>query len=198
MRKATVHRKTKETDIVIKLVIDGSGKSDIKSGIGFFDHMMKTFCVHGLFDIESHIRGDLHVDQHHTIEDVGIALGCAFKEALGNKGGINRAGFFVYPMDDSLAITAIDISGRPYLKFDAKFKNKKVGDMRTELVEDFFQGFTSSLMATLHIKLYYGRSDHHKIESIFKSFARSMKEACGLGGATSKGKRSVRSTKGVL
>ena len=182
MREAKVYRKTKETKIRIKLVIDGNGNYDIQSDIGFLNHMLETFCVHGLFDIDAEIKGDIYVDKHHTVEDVGIALGKAFKLALGDKLGINRAGFFICPMDDTLVMTAIDISGRPYLKFDAKYKNKKVGDMPTELVEDFFQGFVSSLMANLHIKVYYGRSDHHKIEAIFKSFAKAMKEACKIEG----------------
>lgn len=195
MRTAEVKRETKETQINIKLNIDGTGKSDIKSEIGFFNHMLETFARHGLFDIQAEIKGDLQVDQHHTVEDTGIALGEAFKKALGDKRGTKRAGFFIYPMDDALAMSALDLSGRPYLAFEATFENKKVGEFHTELVQDFFQGFVISLMATLHIKLFYGRSDHHCIEAIFKAFAKAMKTACEI---ETRIKSEVPSTKGVL
>lgn len=195
MRITTIARKSKETQIKIKLNIDGSGKSKISSKIGFLNHLLETLAKHGLFNIEANIKGDIHVDQHHIVEDTGIALGAAFKKALGDKKGIKRAGFFIYPMDESLVMTAVDISGRPYLKMDADFKNKKVGEFSTDSLEDFFQGFVSSLAATLHIRVYYGRSDHHKIEAVFKAFAKSLKEACAedkrLG-------NKIPSTKGIL
>ena len=195
MRTATVERKTKETQIKIKLNIDGSGKSRIISEIGFLNHMLETFAKHGLFDIEAKIKGDLHVDQHHTVEDTGIVLGEAFKKALGDKRGIKRAGFFIFPMDEALVMTAVDISGRPYLKMDAKFKSKKVGNLQVDLLEDFFQGFAVSLGANLHIKIYYGRSDHHKIEAMFKAFGKALKEACEI---EERLKNEIPSTKGTL
>ncbi|MFH0888979.1 MAG: imidazoleglycerol-phosphate dehydratase HisB [Planctomycetota bacterium] len=195
MRITTIARKSKETQIKIKLNIDGSGKSRIVSKIGFLNHLLETLAKHGLFNIEADIKGDIHVDQHHIVEDTGIALGAAFKKALGDKKGIKRAGFFIYPMDESLVMTAVDISGRPYLKMDADFKSKKVGEFSTDSLEDFFQGFVASLAATLHIRVYYGRSDHHKIEAVFKAFAKSLKEACAedkrLG-------NKIPSTKGIL
>lgn len=195
MRITTIERKSKETQIKIKLNIDGSGKSRVVSKIGFLNHLLETLAKHGLFNIEADIKGDIHVDQHHIVEDTGIALGAAFKKALGDKKGIKRAGFFIYPMDESLVMTAVDISGRPYLKMDADFKSKKVGEFSTDSLEDFFQGFVASLAATLHIRVYYGRSDHHKIEAVFKAFAKSLKEACAedkrLG-------NKIPSTKGIL
>ena len=195
MRTGHVKRATGETQISIELNIDGTGQSEINSEIGFFNHMLETFAQHGLFDIKADIRGDLGVDQHHTIEDCGLVLGSAFKEALGDKRGIKRAGFFIYPMDEELAMTALDLSGRPYLKFEATFHDNKVGELHIDLLEDFFQAFASSLLATLHIKLFYGRSDHHSIEAIFKSFARAMKAACEI---ETRIKNDVPSTKGVL
>lgn len=195
MRVSNIERDTKETHIKIRLNIDGSGKSKIASEMGFFNHMLETFAKHGLFDVRAEIKGDTKVDQHHSVEDVGIGLGNAFKSALGNKKGLKRAGFFIYPMDEALVMAAIDISGRPYLKMDAKFGNKKVGDLPTELLEDFFQGFVSSLGATLHIQVYYGRSDHHKIEALFKAFGKALKEACEV---EKRLKNQVPSTKGIL
>lgn len=195
MRKASIRRKTKETDIELALNIDGSGRSRITSDIGFLSHMLETLAKHGLFDMNCRIKGDIHVDQHHTIEDVGIVLGEAFREALGDKRGLRRSGFSVFPMDEALVMTAIDISGRPYLRFEAELKSKKVGDFHTDTLEDFFQGFVSSLGATLHITVYCGRSDHHKIEAMFKSFARSLRIAC----ETEKRLRGgVPSTKGAI
>jgi len=195
MRVASIERNTKETQIKVKLNIDGSGQSKIVSEIGFLNHMLETLAKHGLFDISAEIKGDIKVDQHHTIEDVGIALGNAFKNALGEKKGLKRAGFFFYPMDESLATTVIDISGRPYLKMEAKFKNRMVGDFSTEVLEDFFQGFVSSLGATLHIKVHHGRSDHHKIEAIFKALGKSLKEACEI---EERSGNEIPSTKGVI
>jgi imidazoleglycerol-phosphate dehydratase len=188
-------RKTKETHISVQLNVDGTGKSEVHSEIGFLNHLLETFAKHGLFDISAEIKGDIKVDQHHTVEDVGIVLGNAFKEALHEKRGLKRAGFFMYPMDEALAMAAIDISGRPYLRMEATFKNKKVGDLATELLEDFFEGFAAALGATLHIRVYYGRSDHHKIEAISKAFGKALKEACELEKRLG---NAVPSTKGVL
>ena len=195
MRIAKVSRKTKETEIEIELNIDGKGKYNIDTPIGFFTHMLESFAKHGLFDINLNAKGDLEVDQHHAIEDTGIVLGQAFKKALGDKKGINRAGYFIFPMDESLAIAALDISGRPYLKFDAKFKRRFCGGLDTDLLEDFFYGFSAGLGANLALQVKYGRIDHHKIESLFKAFAKSMKTAC------SKDKQALEelpSTKGLL
>ena len=195
MRITKISRKTKETEIEVMLNIDGKGRYQIKTPIGFFTHMLESFAKHGLFDIKLNVKGDLGVDQHHTIEDTGIVLGQAFKKALGDKKGINRAGYFIFPMDDALAIVALDISGRPYLKFDAKFKRRFCGELDTDLLEDFFYGFLIGLQANIAVKIQYGRSDHHKIEALFKAFAKSMKAAC------SKDKRAYNvlpSTKGLL
>ena len=195
MRIAKISRKTNETDIKIKLAIEGKGNYRISTPIGFFTHMLESFAKHGLFGIKLDVKGDLEVDQHHTIEDTGIAIGQSFRQALGDKKGINRAGYFIYPMDDALAIVALDISGRPYLKFDAKCKRRFCGDFDTDLLEDFFYGFSVGLGANIAIQVKYGRSDHHKIEAIFKAFAKAMKTAC------SKDRRaynSLPSTKGLL
>jgi imidazoleglycerol-phosphate dehydratase len=195
MRIAEINRETKETKIKLKVNVDGTGLCSVASVIGFLDHMLNTFAKHGLFDISGEIKGDIHVDQHHVIEDTGIALGQAFKNALANKKGIERAGFFIYPMDETLAMVAIDISGRPYLKMDAKFKRKKVGDINTDLIEDFLQGFAAALEATVHVKIYYGRSDHHKAEAIFKALGKALKQACEV---DQRVKGEVPSTKGML
>ncbi|HLC62671.1 MAG TPA: imidazoleglycerol-phosphate dehydratase HisB [Candidatus Nanoarchaeia archaeon] len=195
MRTAKISRKTKETEIDLMLNIDGKGKYAINTPIGFFTHMLEAFSKHGLFNIELNVKGDMQVDQHHTVEDTGIALGQAFREALGDKKGINRAGYFIYPMDEALAIAALDISGRPYLKFGAKFKRRFCGDFDTDLLEDFFYGFSVGLGANIALKIDYGRSDHHKIEALFKAFTKALKTAC------SKDKRALKelpSTKGVI
>ncbi|MBS3100766.1 imidazoleglycerol-phosphate dehydratase HisB [Candidatus Woesearchaeota archaeon] len=195
MRIAKIIRKTKETEIEIKLNIDGKGKYAIKTPIGFFTHMLESFAKHGLFDIQLNVKGDLQVDQHHTIEDTGIVLGQAFNKALGNRKGINRAGYFIFPMDEALVIVAADISGRPYLKFKGKLQRRFCGDLDTDLLEDFFYGFSIGLQANLAFKIEYGRSDHHKIEALFKAFAKAMKMAC------SKDKRALKempSTKGLI
>ncbi len=185
MRISKITRKTKETEISIMLNVDGKGKYVIETPIGFFTHMLESFAKHGLFDIKLDVKGDLEVDQHHTIEDTGIVLGQAFKEALGDKKGINRAGYFIFPMDEALAVAALDISGRPYLKFNAKFKRRFCGELDTDLLEDFFYGFSVGSGANLALQVQYGRSDHHKIEALFKAFAKSMKTAC------SKDKRAI-------
>lgn len=178
MRIGKIKRKTKETEILIELDLDGKGKYKIDTPIAFFNHMLETFSKHGLFDLKIKAKGDIEIDQHHTIEDCGISLGQAFKKALGNKKGINRAGFFVFPMDDALAIVAVDICGRPYLQFEAKFKRRYCGDLDTDLIEDFFYGFAMGLEANLVCRIPYGKNDHHKIESIFKAFGKAMKMAC--------------------
>ncbi len=178
MRCAKTERITKETNISIELTIDGSGHYHIQTPIGFFSHMLESFSKHGLFDLTLIATADLHVDQHHLVEDVGIVLGQVFKQALGDKRSINRAGYFVYPMDEALAVVAIDIGGRPFLQFEAKFKRRFCGELDSDLLEDFFQGFASNLGANVVVRLPFGRSDHHKIEAIFKAFAKAMKMAC--------------------
>ena len=195
MRKAKIERKTKETEITLDLKIEGSGKYDIKNPIGFLTHVIENFAKHGLFDLKMKAKGDLEVDQHHLIEDCGIVLGQAFKKALGDKKGINRAGYFVYPMDEALAVVAIDISGRPYLQFDAKFKRRFCGDLDTDLLEDFFQAFATGLAANIVVRMPFGRNDHHKIEAIFKAFGKAMKMACSK---DKKAKKNIPSTKGII
>ncbi len=195
MRKAKIERITKETRIKLSLNLDGNGKGEINMGIGFLKHMLESFAKHGLFDIEMEVKGDLEVDQHHTVEDVGISLGQAFRQALGDRKGINRSGYFVYPMDDSLALVAIDLGGRPYLKYEAKFRRRFCGDLDTDLLEDFFCGFAANAGINIHIIMPYGRNDHHKIESIFKAFAKAMKMACSKDPRL---KNSIPSTKGMI
>jgi len=195
MRKAKIERKTKETDITLDLKIEGSGKYDIKNPIGFLTHSLENFTKHGLFDIKMKAKGDQEVDQHHLVEDCGIVLGQAFKKALGDKKGINRAGYFVYPMDEALAVVAVDISGRGYLQFDVKLKRRFCGELDTDLLEDFFQGFTMSLGANLAVRMPFGRSDHHKIEAIFKAFGKAMKMACSK---DKRAKENIPSTKGII
>jgi len=195
VRKATIERNTKETQIRGKLNIDGRGRYDIHTGIRFFDHMLELFTKHGAFDFTLEATGDLDVDQHHTVEDVGIVLGQLFAKALGDRRGINRAGYFLLPMDETLAMVALDLGGRPALVYKDLVKVRLVGDLQTELVEDFFGGFVNHAGANLHAKVMYGRSNHHKIEAIFKCFARAMKYAC------SRDKRlrdQLPSTKGLL
>lgn len=177
-RTASVHRMTAETDIRARLNLDGRGVYKISTGVRFLDHMLELFTRHGGFDLALRARGDLEVDQHHTVEDVGIVLGQLLREALGSKKGINRAGYFIMPMDETLAIAAIDLSGRPYLVLDAPLKVRLVGDLQTELLEDFFQGFTATAAANVHLKVAYGRSSHHAVEALFKAFARALRYAC--------------------
>ncbi len=195
MRKTKIARETKETDICVELNIDGEGKAKADTEIGFFSHMIETFAKTGLFDIKLDAKGDMKVDQHHTVEDAGIVLGQAFAKALGDKKGTNRAGFFVYPMDEALAVVAVDLSGRAFLQYDAKFKRRFCGDFDTDLLEDFLQGFATNLKANIVVRMPFGRSDHHKIESIFKALGKAMKMAC------SKDRRmlnDIPSTKGTL
>jgi len=178
MRTATIHRDTKETQIAASLKIEGRGRYQISTGIRFFDHMLELFTKHGGFDLKLDAKGDLDVDQHHTVEDVGIVLGQLFSKALGDRRGINRAGYFVLPMDETLAVVALDLGGRPALVYRDLVRVRLVGDLQTELVEDFFGGFVNHAGANLHARVLYGRSNHHKIEAIFKCFARALKYAC--------------------
>ncbi len=194
-RVASLHRKTTETDIRARLALDGRGRYAISTGIRFLDHMLELFARHGGFDLDLTARGDLDVDQHHTVEDVGIVLGQAVREALGDKKGINRAGYFVMPMDETLAVAAIDLSGRPYLVIKAPIKVQRVGDLQTELLEDFFHGFATSAGANVHLKVLYGRSSHHAVEALFKAFARALRYACSR---DTRLKRLLPSTKGLL
>jgi imidazoleglycerol-phosphate dehydratase len=195
VRKASVERITKETQIRGSLTIDGQGTYQIATGIRFFDHMLELFAKHGGFDLKIKASGDLDVDQHHTVEDVGIALGQLFAKALGDRKGINRAGYFVLPMDETLAVVAVDLGGRPALIYQDRVRIRLVGDLQTELVEDFFGGFVNHAGANLHAKVLYGRSNHHKIEAIFKCFARAMRYACS---SDQRLKDQLPSTKGLL
>jgi len=176
-RVAQIRRKTRETQIALRMNLDGRGKSEISTGIPFFNHMLDLVTRHGGFDLKLTATGDLDVDQHHTVEDAGIALGEAVTAALGNKRGINRAGYFLMPMDETLAVAAIDFGGRPYCVVNAKFSAVRVGDFQTELVEDFFQGFAQSARANIHLRVLYGRSTHHQVEALFKAFARALRFA---------------------
>ncbi|MBD3204425.1 imidazoleglycerol-phosphate dehydratase HisB [Candidatus Woesearchaeota archaeon] len=195
MRSAKIKRKTKETDIEIQLNIDGTGTYSIKTPVNFISHMLESFSKHGLFDLDVKAAGDIKVDQHHTIEDIGIVIGKAFKKALEDRSGISRSGYFVYPMDESLAVCAVDLSGRSYLKFEAEFKRRFCGDFDTDLLEDFFKGFADNCGCSLHILMPYGRNDHHKIEAIFKAFAKAMKMACSR---DLRIRGQIPSTKGVI
>jgi imidazoleglycerol-phosphate dehydratase len=178
MRSASLERNTKETQIAAKLSIEGRGQYEISTGVRFLDHMLELFARHGGFNLRLSAKGDLDVDQHHTVEDVGIVLGQLFAQALGDRRGINRAGYFVLPMDETLAVVAVDLGGRPALAYRDLVKARRVGDLQVELLEDFFGGFVTHAGANLHARVLYGRSSHHKIEAIFKCFARAMKYAC--------------------
>jgi len=195
IRVGTVKRKTTETQIALTLTIDGQGTYKVSTGIRFFDHMLELFTRHGGFDLELDCKGDLEVDQHHTVEDVGIALGEAFLEALGDKKGIMRAGYFVMAMDETLAVAAVDLSGRVAYVVDDLVTVPVVGDFQTELVADFFDGFARGAKANVHVKTMYGRSNHHKIEAIFKAFARAMRGACSR---DERMREMLPSTKGLL
>jgi len=195
MRRASIQRDTKETQIRGSLTLEGRGVYRISTGIRFFDHMLELFTKHGGFDLKLAANGDLDVDQHHTVEDAGIVLGQLFAKALGDRRGINRAGYFVLPMDETLAVVAVDLGGRPALVYKDLVKTRLVGDLQTELVEDFFSGFVNHAGANLHAKVLYGRSNHHKIEAIFKCFARAMRYACSKDVRL---KKQLPSTKGLL
>jgi len=176
-RIAKIRRKTKETHVELQLNLDGRGKAEISTGIPFFDHMLDLVSRHGGFDLRLMAKGDLHVDQHHTVEDVGIALGEAVNAALGHKKGIVRAGYFLMPMDETLAAAAVDFGGRAFCVVKARFSAKRVGDFQTELVEDFFQGFARAARGNVHLRVLYGRSCHHQVEAVFKAFARALRFA---------------------
>ena len=194
MRKAQIKRETRETDIKLDLNLDGIGKSQIETGIGFLDHMLELFAKHSLIDLKIQAKGDLNVDEHHTTEDIGICLGQAIKKTLGDKKGLQRYGFLL-PMDESLAEVAIDLGGRPYLVWNVKFKREKIGDMPTELFEDFFKAIADNLQANIHINLKYGRNEHHMAEAIFKAFAKALRLAVSK---DARAKNLIPSTKGKL
>jgi imidazoleglycerol-phosphate dehydratase len=195
MRKASVERVTKETQIRATLAVDGKGRYAISTGVRFLDHMLELFTRHGAFDLDLKATGDLDVDQHHTVEDAGIVLGQCFAKALGDRVGINRAGYFVMPMDETLAVVAVDLSGRPALVYEVPQRFRLVGDLQAELLHDFFDGFVTHCGANLHAKVLYGRSGHHKVEAIFKCFARAMRFACSTDARL---KDQLPSTKGLL
>jgi imidazoleglycerol-phosphate dehydratase len=190
-----IERQTTETSIAVRLALDGRGRYDVRTGVRFLDHMLELFTRHGGFDLRVRAAGDLDVDQHHTVEDIGIALGEAVEAALGSRRGINRAGYFVMPMDESIGVVAIDLGGRAHAVVDARVKTRRVGDLQSDLLTDFFEGFARGARANVHLKVLYGRSDHHKVEALFKAFGRALRMAC------SRDKRLAKvmpSTKGLL
>lgn len=194
MKKIKIERETKETDISLMLNLDGTGQANISTSIGFFDHMLDLFVFHGCFDLNLSCKGDLEIDAHHTVEDVGISLGQAFKKGLSENKGIVRYGNAFVPMDETLARAVVDISGRPYLVFDAEFKNPKVGSFDTELVKEFFQGFTNHARINLHLRILYGNNTHHQIEALFKATAVALRQAV----QRDPKRKGPASTKGVL
>jgi imidazoleglycerol-phosphate dehydratase len=195
VRRAVIDRRTTETTIRLKLAIEGQGRYRVRTGIRFLDHMLELLARHGGFDLAVDASGDLDVDQHHTVEDLGIALGEAVSSALGDRRGINRAGYFVMPMDETLAVAAIDLGGRPHTTVSLKVSARRVGDLQTELVHDFFEGFAIGARANVHLNVLYGRSSHHKIEAVFKAFARALRVACARDRRLA---RMLPSTKGLL
>lgn len=192
-RTGTFERKTSETSILCRLNLDGTGKRRISTGIGFFDHMLEAFAVHGRFDLDLQAQGDLHVDAHHTVEDCGIVIGKCFAEGLGDFRGIERAGFFAFPMDEALALAAVDLCGRVHCRFDVKFRRAKIGELETDVIGEFFRGLAQSLRGTLHVKLPYGWNDHHKAEACFKAVSRALRMA-----TRKVGKKVTVSSKGML
>jgi len=195
VRRAVIDRRTTETRIALAINLDGKGRYTVRTGIRFLDHMLELFARHGAFDLKITATGDLDVDQHHTVEDLGIALGEAVSQALGTRKGINRAGYFVMPMDETLAVVAVDLGGRPHTTVDVQVTVDKVGDLQTELVHDFFEGFAMAVRGNVHVKVLYGRSNHHKIEAVFKAFARALRVACSKDKQLAK---MLPSTKGLL
>jgi len=195
VRRGVINRDTTETQIALTLTIEGRGRYQVSTGIRFFDHMLELFTRHGAFDLKLQATGDLDVDQHHTVEDIGIALGEAVSQALGNRRGINRAGYFVMPMDETLAVVALDLGGRPHASIDLKLKVARVGDLQAELIHDFFEGFAIGARANVHAKVLYGRSSHHHVEAVFKAFARALRVACAKDKQLA---RQLPSTKGLL
>jgi imidazoleglycerol-phosphate dehydratase len=194
-RTARLTRETTETRIAVRMALDGRGRYDVRTGIRFLDHMLELVARHGAFDLRLSADGDLDVDQHHTVEDTGIALGEAVERALGSRRGINRAGYFVMPMDESLAVAAVDLSGRPHAVVNVPVRARRIGDLQTELVQDFFDGFAQGARGAVHIKLLYGRSSHHGVEAAFKAFARALRVACARDRQL---RRTLPSTKGLL
>jgi imidazoleglycerol-phosphate dehydratase len=195
MREATIQRTTKETQVTARLAIDGTGVYEIATGIRFLDHMLELFAKHGGFDLSLRATGDLDVDQHHMVEDIGIVLGQLFDKALGDRVGVNRAGYFVLPMDETLAVAAVDLGGRFALVYADRVNVRKLGDLQAELVYDFFHGFAQHARANVHLKIMHGRSTHHKVEALFKCFARAMRYACST---DERLKEQLPSTKGLL
>jgi imidazoleglycerol-phosphate dehydratase len=195
VRRGVVSRNTRETAVEVVLGIEGRGRYEVDTGIRFLDHMLELFARHGAFDLKLSARGDLDVDQHHTVEDLGIALGEAVSSALGGRRGINRAGYFVMPMDETLCVAAIDLGGRAHAVVDLRLKVKRVGDLQSELIPDFFEGFAQGARANVHLKVLYGRSSHHQVEALFKAFARALRVACARDKQLA---RMLPSTKGLL
>jgi imidazoleglycerol-phosphate dehydratase len=195
VRRGVIDRRTAETRIAITLDVDGKGRYEVATGIRFFDHMLELFARHGGFDLKLRADGDLDVDQHHTVEDVGIALGEAYSRALEDRRGINRAGYFVMPMDETLGVAAVDLGGRPHSVVDLRLRVSRVGDLQSELLPDFFGGFAQGARANVHLKVLYGRSSHHQVEALFKAFARALRMACSRDARL---KRTMPSTKGLL
>ncbi len=193
-RTGKISRQTKETQIEVSIDLDGSGESQIQTGVGFFDHMLELFAKHGLFDLSVKADGDLHGDQHHTVEDTGICIGLAIKDAVGDKSGINRYGHFTLPMEETLVTTAVDLSGRYFMDFGAVFPTEKIGDFDSQLVEDFWQALAANLLCNLHVVVHHGRNSHHISEGIFKSLARTMRMAV----TTDPRQKGVASTKGII
>jgi imidazoleglycerol-phosphate dehydratase len=195
VRRGVIDRRTTETQIQLAIGLEGRGRYEVRTGIRFLDHMLELFARHGAFDLKIAATGDLDVDQHHTVEDLGIALGEAVSQALGDRRGINRAGYFVMPMDETLAVAAIDLGGRPHVAVDLKLKVRQVGDLQAELIHDFFEGFSIGARANVHVKVLYGRSSHHHVEAVFKAFARALRVACSKDKQL---KAMLPSTKGLL
>jgi imidazoleglycerol-phosphate dehydratase len=195
VRRGVIDRRTTETQIQLAIGLEGRGRYEVRTGIRFLDHMLELFARHGAFDLKIACTGDLDVDQHHTVEDLGIALGEAIAQALGDRRGINRAGYFIMPMDETLAVAAIDLGGRPHHVVDLKLKVRQVGDLQAELIHDFFEGFSIGARANVHVKVLYGRSSHHHVEAVFKAFARALRVACSKDKQL---KTMLPSTKGLL
>jgi imidazoleglycerol-phosphate dehydratase len=195
VRRAVNDRRTAETRIRVTLLLEGRGRYEVSTGIRFLDHMLELVARHGGFDLTIDAEGDLDVDQHHTVEDLGIAFGEAVSRAIGTRRGINRAGYFIMPMDETLAVAAIDLGGRPHAVVDLKLRVRRVGDLQAELVHDFFEGFAVGARANVHVKVLYGRSSHHQIEAVFKAFARALRVACAKDPRLA---RALPSTKGLI
>ena len=195
MRRALIDRATKETRIHVRIGLEGKGRYDVRTGIRFLDHMLELVARHGAFDLTIRALGDLDVDQHHTVEDLGIALGEAVSKALGTRRGINRAGYFIMPMDETLGVAAIDLGGRPHAVVDLALRVRTVGDLQSELIQDFFEGFAQGVRGNIHVKVLYGRSSHHQVEAIFKAFGRALRVACSRDRQLG---RALPSTKGLL